>query len=504
MKIFKKWLLLFFLVSCVFISDVNAKKNINYEWGFYFEGGYENHVYDLLKVDEYYYVIGSSYSNRYDGDFFAIFDLDGNEVDVACFKNLDGWYYDGVIFEDKIFMFRSQRNEETHNYEDFIDVYNIDLKLLNTINVTDYQNFSFDNYFKDETDEYYFFENYIVNKESNEIVYISDLYVGNEYEDDIKDALANDDYDSYIKYLLLFLEEEFSGTSFLSFSKFLLYRPDVISYDNDLTLANKDYVGWIHLNDDNDSYVLEIYDIDGNTVFRDEISSRYFPRFSLSAGSFYYTDYVIDSYEETDYIGEITEVEAHYILKEYDYDGNLIDSFDLSKVLSGYNYIDSGGINMSGRTLDRLILSDDGMLITTYYTTPDANPSIDKDDVIEGNYATLQKYYFSYPVEVKTDGNGTVEIVEESKVGSNVVFKVIPNEGYVVDTIKVTDSKGNVVELSDNTFVMPNYDVIVDVTFKKEVINPNTVSIGIISFVIIALIGGFIFVKINKKLSWLK
>jgi len=60
----------------------------------------------------------------------------------------------------------------------------------------------------------------------------------------------------------------------------------------------------------------------------------------------------------------------------------------------------------------------------------------------------------------------------EAPEGENVTINTKPNDGYEVDTVTVTDSKGNVIEVTktaDNefSFVMPGSKVSVDVTFKE-------------------------------------
>lgn len=61
---------------------------------------------------------------------------------------------------------------------------------------------------------------------------------------------------------------------------------------------------------------------------------------------------------------------------------------------------------------------------------------------------------------------------KNAALGENVTINTKPNDGYEVDTVTVTDSKGNVIEVTktaDNefSFVMPGSKVSVDVTFKE-------------------------------------
>ncbi|MBO5109546.1 MAG: hypothetical protein J6D21_02410 [Clostridia bacterium] len=72
--------------------------------------------------------------------------------------------------------------------------------------------------------------------------------------------------------------------------------------------------------------------------------------------------------------------------------------------------------------------------------------------------------------------NGTVELSRESGIaGVSVIIDAVPSEGYVIDTVTVTTSGGDPVQVVDGRFVMPEADVTVSVTFKEK---PATVDPG--------------------------
>ena len=128
-------------------------------------------------------------------------------------------------------------------------------------------------------------------------------------------------------------------------------------------------------------------------------------------------------------------------------------------------------------------------------------PDAKGESVDSNNSYNAQVLYYNiiHQVYTKTDGNGKVEATKlKAGWGETIEFVVTPNEGYVLDVIKVTDSAGNVVLFTDNTFIMPNADVTIEVSFKVE--NPET--IVFISGIIIMLFVGSIFVvlKIRKKI----
>ncbi len=119
---------------------------------------------------------------------------------------------------------------------------------------------------------------------------------------------------------------------------------------------------------------------------------------------------------------------------------------------------------------------------------------------LESSTYTAEILYFSiiHKVETKTDGNGTVEATKvNANWGDEVKFTITPNPGFVLSEVKVTDSDGNVVIFTDNTFTMPNADVLIEASFKVE--NPETVAfISILVFIVLAISGTMLY-KTRKK-----
>lgn len=90
----------------------------------------------------------------------------------------------------------------------------------------------------------------------------------------------------------------------------------------------------------------------------------------------------------------------------------------------------------------------------------------------------------TYNVNIAETQNGTVTGQETAIEGSVVTFTAVPNEGYLVDTVTVTDASGNAIEVpvqEDGSYVfsMPASDVTVTATFKQEeaVVTAYTVNI---------------------------
>lgn len=87
----------------------------------------------------------------------------------------------------------------------------------------------------------------------------------------------------------------------------------------------------------------------------------------------------------------------------------------------------------------------------------------------DGNPLATQLMYFSKPFNVvtKTDGNGSIEVEPSAFSYNEVTFKVIPEEGYELVEVKVTDENGVVLAYTDDTFTMPSADVTIEASFKK-------------------------------------
>lgn len=115
-----------------------------------------------------------------------------------------------------------------------------------------------------------------------------------------------------------------------------------------------------------------------------------------------------------------------------------------------------------------------------------------------------------YTIKTIIDGNGKIEIQDSSESGKEVTFSIKENEGYQLREIRISSSNGNIIIFKDNKFVMPEDDVIIEVSFEKgntvmsdtmtvnEIKNPNTSSkslIGLILLLIVCSIGCFISIK---------
>ena len=110
---------------------------------------------------------------------------------------------------------------------------------------------------------------------------------------------------------------------------------------------------------------------------------------------------------------------------------------------------------------------------TNDYEVKDTKFYIPASDVKVKAIFTLKKF------EVKAEENnkGTVELsVPNAQKGTKVTFKTLAKKGYKVAKVVVLDTKGNEIEVNteDNSFIMPEDDVILKVTYEEIIENPKT------------------------------
>lgn len=137
-----------------------------------------------------------------------------------------------------------------------------------------------------------------------------------------------------------------------------------------------------------------------------------------------------------------------------------------------------------------------GELCSMYYCQPAVGAGIRP-------VVTISAKDLVYSVTTKTDGNGTIESTHvHAEKGEVIKFVITPNEGYVLSEVKVTDEKGNVITFTENTFTMPEANVIIEATFTVE--NSETSTSNIIIATILLIISCTIFYKFKKKANWVE
>ncbi len=86
---------------------------------------------------------------------------------------------------------------------------------------------------------------------------------------------------------------------------------------------------------------------------------------------------------------------------------------------------------------------------------------------------TIAASDLKYTIQTKTDSHGTIKVSQDtSAAGDEITFEIVPDKGYVLNEVKVTDALGNVIKFKDYKFTMPDANVLIEVSFVPD--NPNT------------------------------
>lgn len=249
------------------------------------------------------------------------------------------------------------------------------------------------------------------------------------------------------------------------------------------------FVEWIEDEDGNwsEKSYLEVYDIEGNSLGRDEIANYideeariFYPEHLVAVGN---KGFALTGSEQFETIEDTVPV---------------IDEQGIEGV-SGFYKPDKkpeNGERPEGETGKPADVGEMPM--------EGGKPEGEKpEDVQAGPGAdeypvSSQVLYFDiiHQVITKTDGNGTITATKVSAYwGDAVEFTVTPKEGFVLSEVRVTDANGNVITFTDNKFTMPNADVTIEAVFSVK--NPETYAF--IGITIAALIIAGVMFILNKK-----
>ncbi len=175
------------------------------------------------------------------------------------------------------------------------------------------------------------------------------------------------------------------------------------------------------------------------------------------------------------------------IVDVYDLNNNLIESHELKSKNEFDNAFDIDNITKT---------SNDGFLVkwvSSYYNDGKRKETRVLNQESALNIASLNVTEFGKvgKVKVNVKGLGKVKIVNgDCACGEEVELVTTPENGYYLRNLVVRDADGKKITVKDNKFVMPcNGDVIVDAQFR-EIVNPETSSIIIISILLGFMIVG--------------
>ena len=131
----------------------------------------------------------------------------------------------------------------------------------------------------------------------------------------------------------------------------------------------------------------------------------------------------------------------------------------------------------------------------------DSNGEFNGYLMIGSNNGKLYLTNFTYPKRVIESKNSDVEVISDAYPGKTITLKPKEKEGYYVKRIIVRDSSGKEIEVSsDNTFVMPDDDVSIEVVYEKRetIVNPDTAStISIVLVIVSVIIFGTVLIRVT-------
>lgn len=126
---------------------------------------------------------------------------------------------------------------------------------------------------------------------------------------------------------------------------------------------------------------------------------------------------------------------------------------------------------------------------------------------------TLDKSNIKYKIFTKTDGNGTIDVIDSAFGNDTIQFKATSKQGYKLKGITVTTDSGEKVEFREgeitnkngiysidkNRFTMPFENVTIEARWGTDILNPNTGMFYSIVFIIILVIGISTYTFTKKK-----
>jgi hypothetical protein len=105
-------------------------------------------------------------------------------------------------------------------------------------------------------------------------------------------------------------------------------------------------------------------------------------------------------------------------------------------------------------------------------------------------------YYLPLTITTKIEGPGKIDVIEEARYEQLVKYYPLPDENYSLESLSIVDSLNNEIIPNNNTFIMPDKNVVI--TAKFNVKNPNTIDY-IKTFLIIFIVSGLSIIWIKKR-----
>lgn len=372
-----------------------------------------------------------------------------------------------VLFEDELVCFNTYYDSESSTYTDYITLYDSNFNEIIS-KETEMNNLNFYYYIVLKYNDYYvlldksrFYIDYIfdssLNVASDDVYYEIEQYYYSLFEPIINSIVeANYDFIDIIQIennqlFLLAGAENYLGVNL-----------DCLLYDETGNLLTK----------------VDILTDDLNVAYAAAANNGIYIAYSIETGGFY--------------------------LEKYDLNGNLVYDYSLSElanhefpdeyILSSI-YVDENEVNIT------ISDSDAGKV--------SLDPPLPSEPVLDAN-AYLVSFALNYDITTNITGFGDLNVEETGVYNEEKVMQITPEPGNEISDLVITDSAGNNISYTDDyKFIMPNSDVVIDVTFELktatpsgneiDIENPSTGAVLPISILIGGIIVSFVIYNYTKK-----
>lgn len=180
---------------------------------------------------------------------------------------------------------------------------------------------------------------------------------------------------------------------------------------------------------------------------------------------------------------------------------SIVDSKNYEGSVDGLIIASNEGVIKVDNDFNEVSSFDLSYTVNKIIESRDSNGDFNGYIMIGSNGSKLLLTSFTYPKRVIESKNSDVEVISDAYPGKTITLKPKEKEGYYVKRIIVRDSSGKEIEVSsDNTFVMPDDDVSIEVIYEKRetIINPDTAStISIVLVIVSVIIFGTVLIRVT-------
>lgn len=261
----------------------------------------------------------------------------------------------------------------------------------------------------------------------------------------------------------------------------------IINADNDILFSKEiDFIPEL-IKDVGNGYLFCDYNYSEEISFMDYQGNILWSRtYNNILGSYYkFTDFAV--------------VDDYYIITGYkrSYDYPFIMIVDKNGKFKDINMLNYG--DFYDYPVGKIIVLDNGDYIINF------NMRIGMYD--NGFGSVIVKYGTAdYEIKVKTIGGGNVKVVSTGKEGDEIYYRIEPDSGYQLESLKVTTVSGKNIDIIDNNmFLLPDEDVVIEARFTLIVDVPDTGMFNTVFRIVgilIIVVGIFdIVVNLRKKES---